>query len=83
LEKGKSWQNKWMGGIAMGECKNKQIKSCIIQTNCKHFRKGYGRLQLNNVYTCHGFFQIMCEFEDFDSRTFFHNLVTKQFVDLW
>jgi len=72
-----------MGGIAMGECKNKQRKSCIIQTNCKHFRRGYGRLQLNNVYTCHGFFQIMCEFEDFDSRTFFHNLVIKQFVDLW
>ncbi len=35
----------------------------------------------DNVYTCHGFLQITCEFEDSDSKTFFHNLLTKQFVD--
>jgi hypothetical protein len=81
VEKGKSWQNKWMGGMAMGECKDKQKKSCITQTDCKHFQRGHGRLQSDNVYTWHGFLQITCEFGDFNSRTFFHNLFTERFVD--
>ncbi len=51
-----NWQNKWMGGLAMGKCKNGQRKFCITKTNCKHFEGGYGRLPLGNVYTCHGFF---------------------------
>jgi hypothetical protein len=44
-----------MGGMTMDECKDKQIKSCIVQTNFKHSKGGYGRLPLGNVYTCHGF----------------------------
>ncbi len=36
------WQNKWMGGMAMGECKDKQIKYYIAQTNYKHCKGGYG-----------------------------------------
>jgi hypothetical protein len=27
-------------------------KSCIAQTDQKHFQGGYGRLQLGDVYTC-------------------------------
>jgi hypothetical protein len=45
-----------MGGMAMGKCEDRQRKFCIAQTNCKHSR-GYGRLPLGDVYTCHGFFQ--------------------------
>jgi len=51
-----------MGNMVMGKCKNKQKKSCIAQINYKHFQGGYERLQLGNVYTCHGFLQ-MHEFE--------------------
>jgi hypothetical protein len=29
-----------MGGLAMGECEDRQIKSCIIETNCKHSEGG-------------------------------------------
>ncbi len=57
------WQNKWMGGMAMGEWKNKQRKSCIAQTNYKHSKGGYGRLPLGNVYTCHGFLPRTRKFE--------------------
>ncbi len=67
--------------MAMGECKNKQRKYYIIQIDYKHFQKGHGRLQLDNVYTCHGFLQILCKFEIFNSRTFFHNLFIERFVD--
>jgi hypothetical protein len=61
-----------MGGMVMGECKNRQRKSCIAQTNYKHFQGGYGILQLGNVYTCHGFLQKTCKLEN--SITFFHKL---------
>jgi hypothetical protein len=61
-----------MGGMVMGECENKQnTKSCIVQTYYKHFKGGYKRLQLGKVYTCHGFLQRSCEFEESDSKTFF------------
>ncbi len=50
-----NWQNKWMGGMAMGESKNKQRKSYITQTNYKHSEGGYGWLPMGDVYTCHGF----------------------------
>ncbi len=49
----KTWGTKWkrvidtkikMGGMVMGKCQDRQRKSCIIQTNCKHFQGGYGRL---------------------------------------
>jgi hypothetical protein len=46
-----------MSGMVMGECKNWQRKSCIIQRNYKHTKGGYGRLPLHDVYTCHGIFQ--------------------------
>jgi hypothetical protein len=38
-----------MGGMAVGECKDKQRKYCIAQTNYKHSKGGYGRLPLGNV----------------------------------
>jgi hypothetical protein len=59
-----------MGGMAMSKCEYKQRKSCIVQTNYKYFQGGYGKLQLGNVYTCHGFFQKMSVFEKVDSRIF-------------
>ncbi len=46
-----NWQN-----ISMGEYEDIQKKSCITKTNYKHFERGYGRLPLGDVYTCHGFF---------------------------
>jgi hypothetical protein len=52
MEKG-IWQNKLMGNMAMDECKYRKTKSCSNQTGCKHFKQGYGRLQLGFVYTCH------------------------------
>ncbi len=58
----------------MGECKDKQRKFCIVEINYKHFKQGYGRLQLGDVYTCHGFFQRSHKFE-VDSKTFFHKLI--------
>ncbi len=33
-----------MGNLAKGECENRQRKSCITETNCKHSKGGYGRL---------------------------------------
>jgi hypothetical protein len=50
-----NWQNKWMGGMAMGECEDWQRKFYIVQINCKHYEGGYGILPLGDVYTCHGF----------------------------
>ncbi len=44
-----NWQKKWMGGMAMGKCENRQRKSCIAQTNCKHSKGGYGTLPLSDV----------------------------------
>jgi hypothetical protein len=76
-----------MGGMAMGKCEDKQWKFRISQIDYKHFQGTYGRLQLGNIYTCHGFFQITCEFKEVDSITFFHKLilwfVDKGFGDLW
>ncbi len=68
--------------VAISKCKNRQRKSCINETNCKYFEGGYGRLPLGDVYTCYGFLQIMCKFEEADSRTFFLKLI-QQFVDGW
>ncbi len=45
-----------MGGLVMGERKDRQIKSCNTKTNYKHSKGGYGKLPLDNVYTCDGFF---------------------------
>ncbi len=42
----------------MGKCKDRQRKSCIIETNYKHSEGGYGRLPLGDVYTCHNYFFI-------------------------
>ncbi len=75
-----NWENKWMGGMAMGECKNKQRKSCITQTNYKHSKGGYGRLPLGNVYTCHRFLPRTHKFEKAGSRTFLPKFI-KGFVD--
>jgi hypothetical protein len=62
MEKG-NWENiwlvphvvgSWMSNMAMGKWKDKQIKSCITKTNCKHSKGGYGRLLMGDVFTCHG-----------------------------
>jgi hypothetical protein len=50
-----NWQNRWMGGLVMGKCKDKQRKFCTTKTNCKHSKGRYGKLPLGDVYTCHGF----------------------------
>ncbi len=50
-----NWQIRWMGGLTMDKCKDRQRKSCVTETNYKHSKGGYGRLPLGNVYTCHGF----------------------------
>jgi hypothetical protein len=51
-----NWKNKRMGSLVMGACEDRQKKSCNTKTNCKHFKGGYGKLPMGNVYTCHGFF---------------------------
>jgi hypothetical protein len=83
----RNWQNRWMGGMAMGKCKNRQIKSCITKTNYKHSKGGYGWLPLGNVYTCHGFFKTMHKFEETNSKTSFHKFsqwfVHKGFNNHW
>ncbi len=56
-----------MGGMEMGKCQDKQRNSCITQTNYKHFQGIYGRLQLGDVCTCHGFLQRRYEFEKANS----------------
>jgi hypothetical protein len=65
-----------MGGMVMGKCEDKQKMSCIIETNYKYSEGGYGRLQLGDVYTCHGFFQRTCKFEEVNSKIFFHKLIS-------
>ncbi len=59
----------------MGECRNKQKKSCIAQIDYKHFQGRYGRLQLNNVYTCHRFLQRMGKLEEVKFITCFQKLI--------
>ncbi len=69
-----------MGNLAKGECENRQRKSCITETNCKHSKGGYGRLWLGDAYICHELKIIMHKFEKVDSRTFFHKF-TQRFID--
>ncbi len=64
-----------MGNMAMGECKDCQRKSYIAQKNCKHYEGKYGRLPLNDVYTCHGFLPRTSKFEKTNSRTIFYELI--------
>ncbi len=66
-----------MGGMVTGEWKDRQIKFCIAQTNCKHFIGGYGSLPPGNIYTCHWFLPRMCKFEKANSRTFLHKLIER------
>jgi hypothetical protein len=63
-----------MGGMVIGECKDRQRKFCIAQTNYTHFQGGYGSLQLGDVYTCHGFLQRTHKLEEANSKTLFHKL---------
>ncbi len=77
----KNWQNIWMGGLMMGECEDRQRKSCIIETNYKHSKGGYGRLPLGDVYTCHGFFQKTRKFEKTDFITFFTSLFSDLLIE--
>jgi hypothetical protein len=44
MEKG-NWQNKGMGGMAMGKCEDGQIKSLYNKTIYEHFQGWHGRLQ--------------------------------------
>jgi len=55
-------------------------KFFTTKTNCKHSKGGYGRLQLSNVYTRHGFFQRTHEFKEADSKIVFHKL-TQWFIN--
>jgi hypothetical protein len=65
---GKEWKrtinktNEWVAWRWMNVKIDKK-KSCNVKRNCKHFKGGYGRLPLGDVYTCHGFFKITFKFE--------------------
>ncbi len=74
MEKG-NWQNKRMGGMAMGKCKYGQKESFHNETNCERFQEWCGGLQFGIVYTCNGFLQRTCEFKEVDYKTFFHKLI--------
>jgi hypothetical protein len=75
-----NWQNNGMGGMAMGKCEDGQIKSLYNETKFEHFQGWYGGLQFGNVYTCNGLFQKTCEFQEVDSKAFFHKLI-EQFIN--
>jgi hypothetical protein len=62
------------------ECENRQRKFCIVQTNCKHFQGGYKRLQLGDVYTCHGFFEGTYKLKKPIPKHFFITLLNNLFV---
>jgi hypothetical protein len=64
-----------MGGMVIGECKDCQIKSYIVQTNYKHSNKRYGRLPLGDVYIGHGFLPKMGKFEKKIPKHFFISLL--------
>jgi hypothetical protein len=69
-----------MGDMALGECKDRQINSCITQTNCKHSIRGYGRLPMGDVETCERFLPRTGKFEKVGSKTFLHKFI-KGFVN--
>ncbi len=75
-----NWQNKWIGNMAMGKCEYWQRKFYIDQKNCKHSKRGYGRLPFGDVYTCNGFLPRMGKFEKTNSKTFLYKLI-ERFVD--
>ncbi len=50
-------------------------KSCIAQIDCTHFQGKYGRLQFDNVYTCHGILQRMVNMKKLIPKHFFYKLV--------
>jgi hypothetical protein len=64
-----------MGGVVMCKCKYRQRKSCIIETNCKHSKRGYGKLPLGDVYTCHGFLQKNTSLKKMIPKHFFTSLL--------
>jgi hypothetical protein len=53
----------------------KKVLHC--QTNCKHYKRGYGRLPLGDVYTCHGFLSRTGKLEKADSKTLFYKLIER------
>jgi hypothetical protein len=61
--------------MVMGECQIDKENLALLETNCKHFKGGYGKLPLGNVHTCYEFLQKMRNFEEVDSKTFFHKLI--------
>jgi hypothetical protein len=75
-----------MGNLAMGKCEDRQIKSCIIETNCKHFEGGYGRLPLGDLYTCREIFKEHTSLKKLIPKHFFtslfNNLLIKDLVTL-
>jgi hypothetical protein len=46
-----------MGGMVMGECKDRQRKFCIAQIDYTHFQGGYGKLQLGGFTHAMDFFK--------------------------
>jgi hypothetical protein len=75
-----------MDGMGMGECENRQRKSCNTETNYKHSKGGYGRLPLNDVCTWHEFCKEHTSLEKSTPRHFFTSLLshlsTKDLVTL-
>jgi hypothetical protein len=66
-----------MGGMALGECKNRERNFCITQTNYKHYEGGYGRLPLGNVYKWNAmdFLQEGASLKKLVPKHFFTNLL--------
>ncbi len=75
IDKINEWATWWWANAKID-----RKKFCITETNCKYFEGGYGRLQLGDVYTCHGFLQRTCKFEEAYSKIFFHKFI-QRFVD--
>jgi hypothetical protein len=64
----------------MGEHEDKQKRSYNIEINYKHSKGRYGRLPLDDVYTCNEFFKRVRKFEKIHSITLFHKFI-QQFVN--
>ncbi len=72
-----NWQNKWMGSMAMGECKDWQRKSYVALKNVNILKEDMEDYQLGNVYTCHGFLPRRIKFEKADSKTFIYKFIER------
>jgi hypothetical protein len=67
-----------MGNMVMGECQNRQRKSCIIQTNSKHSKGGYGNYHWAMFTHAMNFFKECVILKKMIPKRFFISL----FIDL-